>query len=208
MERKIKPKKCKSCGKTFTPFRPLQNVCSPKCAMTLAKQKETEKRERQDKIKFHDMKIRAKKNDYQKELQKAINMLARKIDAKFGYVRCIDCSREFGKQVDGAHFHTVGSHPEVRFNLHNIHSARSECNRIEAHHQRGYVQGLEDRYGPAYLGMVELLPQKYPDLKLSPQEIYDLLKLVRKLNREFDKYPLVDSVQARDWLNKQIGLYT
>lgn len=210
MERKIKPKKCKNkeCQKTFTPFRPLQNVCSPKCAAVLAKQKEREKADRLSNVDFHEMKIRAKKSDHQKALQAEINKLARAIDLKFGFDKCIDCDRPFGNQTDGAHYHSIGSNPSVRYNLHNVHSARSECNRIEDHHVRGYMLGIEDRYGKEYFDMVEGLPRKYPEIKLSPQEIYDTLAVVRKLNRELSKMPLKDSIQARSRLNKMIGIYT
>jgi 5-methylcytosine-specific restriction endonuclease McrA len=116
------------------------------CASKLARKKETEKREREDKIKYKDMRIRAKSTDYAKELQSNINKLARQIDVDFGYL-CIDCSRPFGKQTDGAHFHSVGSHPSVRFNLHNIHAARSDCNNFSEDHKLGYIDNLKARYG-------------------------------------------------------------
>lgn len=174
--------------------------------MTLAKKKEREKQERADKIKYKDMRIRAKSTDYKRELQREINKLSRQIDASFGYL-CIDCGRGYGKQIDGAHFHTVGSHPSVRFNLHNIHSARSECNQYSEDHKPGYANGILSRYGQAYFNKMLNLPRTYPSIDLSPQEIYDKLAVVRKLNREYPKMNFKSAKEARDKLNKKIGIY-
>ena len=43
MEKKLKDKKCKSCGETFTPFRPLQPVCSSKCEGDYKREQEAAK---------------------------------------------------------------------------------------------------------------------------------------------------------------------
>lgn len=39
----MKPKTCKSCKKKFTPTRPLQSVCSPRCAIEYANRREQAK---------------------------------------------------------------------------------------------------------------------------------------------------------------------
>lgn len=206
LEKKIKPKKCKACKEPFTPYRPLQNVCSPKCASDLARIKQKEKEDRADKIKFHDMKIRAKARDYVGELQKEINKLARAIDTRFHY-RCIDCGADYGNQADGAHFHNVGSNPAVRFNLHNVHKATSHCNQFSSEHKAGYIDGIRGRYGEEYLEMLQGLPLKYKTTKLTPQEVYDKLAIVRRLNREVGKMKFSGAIKARDILNKSIGIY-
>ncbi len=207
MNKTIKPTKCRVCPEYFTLFRRLQVVCSPLCASKLSRKKETEKRERENKIKYKDMRIRAKSTDYAKELQREINKLARQIDAKFGY-KCIDCGGDYGKQTDGAHFHSVGGNNSVRYNLHNIHSAKSDCNNYSENHKSGYIEGLKSRYGEEYFKMVDGLPLKYPVIKLSHQEIYDKLKIVRRLNREFKKMPFKSAIKARNSLNKMIEIYT
>lgn len=202
-----KPKKCRNCGETFTPwYYSTQIVCSAKCAAILAKVKETEKAQRADKIKYKDMKIRAKSSDYVKSLQQEINKLARAIDTRFHY-RCIDCGADYGKQADGAHFHNVGSSPSVRYNLHNIHKATSHCNQYSSEHKSGYIEGLKGRYDEEYFETVNSLPLRYPVLKLSDQEVYDKLAVVRRLNRTVDKMKFTSAIQARDQLNKLIGIY-
>lgn len=206
MKRTIKPKTCRVCKHKFTPFRPLQVVCSPLCASNLAKVKEKEKQDREDKIKYTDMRIRAKSKEYVQLLQDEINKLARAIDSYFQF-RCIDCGADYGNQADGSHFHNVGTHPSVRWNLHNVHKSTSHCNQFHGGKKRGYVQGLIERYGQEYMDMVDELPKTYPITKLSNQEIYDKLAVVRKLNREVGKMRFYSGIQARDILNKMIGIY-
>lgn len=208
LERKSKPKKCKWCQKTFTPYNSLMVVCSPMCASSLAAKKEGEKRARADKVKFKDMRIRAKETDHKKELQREINKLARSIDNFYGFVTCIDCDRKFGKQIDGAHFNSVGAHPSVRFNLHNIHAADSQCNKFSDQHKEGYVKGLRYRYGDVYLKRIQDLPKRFPETKLSPQEIYDKLAIVRNINRNFPNgMSFSSAIAARDWYNYEIGIF-
>lgn len=141
------------------------------------------------------------------DLQKAINKLSRLIDAKFNY-KCIDCDNEFGKQTDAAHFHNSQGNENIRYNLHNLHSARSHCNQFSSEHKVGYRKGIIKRYNEDYLNYIDIeLPKQYKYIGLLDNEVKDKLKIVRKLIREFDTFVLTDGKQARDLFNKIIGIY-
>jgi hypothetical protein len=144
---------------------------------------------------------------YKKLLQMEINKLSRMIDAKFGYVTCIDCGKPFGNQIDAAHFNGVGSNHSIRYNLHNLHSAKSDCNQYSDKHKQGYTLGLKERYGENYLNMVESLPIKYKYVKLSAVEVYEKLKVVRGLIKNFETLQSESSLAMRETLNNIIGIY-
>lgn len=144
------------------------------------------------------------------ELQRQINLLARKIDEACEIFTCIDCGVRFGKQVDGGHFNSVGSNATLRYNLDNIHSQASNCNRNGqgGGRQHDYYKGLVEKYGQEYADYVDIgLQNKYKYLGLSEVEIYDKLKLVRKINRTFHTYVITDPLQARKMFNQIIGIY-
>ena len=153
--------------------------------------------------------IEVKTKEYRQVLQAEVNKLARLIDLHFGY-KCIDCGKNYGKQIDGAHFDSVGSNSSLRYNLHNIHAAKSDCNKYSPNHKTGYIKGLEDRYGQAYLTYVsEELKLEYKELKITNQEVYEALKRARKCVREFND--LVEGVEngkvARELFNELIDIY-
>lgn len=204
----MKPKKCKNCGNRFVPqYNPLQYVCTPKCAAEYSK-KLTDKQEIIDSKKRHkEMTIIAYNKEYKIDLQRAVNLLARKIDLKLGFTTCIDCHRGYGPQQDAAHFHSVGSNSTIRYNLHNLHSANSHCNKYSDVHHVNYKLGLEKRYGAEYLKLVEDLPTVYKELHLSAVEVVEKLKLVRSIIRNIDSFEFENGIDARNQLNNLIGIY-
>lgn len=201
MERKLKQKKCKFCKEIFQPQRSLQYLCGPECGWRYG-EKLAEKRI------LKEMKVEAHQKKNKTTLQKEINKLARNIDKKFGITDCIDCGVYMGKQIHGAHYHSVGSNNSLRFNLHNIHSSTSQCNKYSENHKEGYTKGLEKRYGNVYLDYIKNLPLEFPSIKLSSKEIVEKIKIVRHLNRAIDNTILFDPLQARSLYNNIIGIYT
>lgn len=200
-----------TCKKRFVALSNSHYFCSYPCALVKGDENADKKKEQLKKTEWTKEKAELKINTHSKEnkshLQKAINLLARKIDAVFGY-ECIDCcGRKYGKQIDGAHFHSVGSNNSLRYNLHNIHSADSHCNNYSNTHISGYKIGLEKRYGKDYLDLVEGLPLLYREVKLNNLEIHEKLALVRKLNRTFNTYQITDGISARNLFNNIIGIY-
>ena len=148
---------------------------------------------------------------YKHYLDAEIQKLARLIDAKFNHTTCIDCNKPFGKQIDGGHRHSKGANPSIRWNLHNIHSQKSDCNQngIGGGKELGYHEGLIDRYSKSYADFIRYdLVREYPYIGIKGQEIADKLKIVRKLVRDFDTFDFKNSIQARNQLNQIIGIYT
>ena len=201
----LKKKKCKSCKEWFTPTQPLQMVCSPKCAIDYSKVLKEKKHKKERLEKLPELYPRK----YRGLLQAEINKLARMIDIECNTPTCIDCGETLVGigQVDAAHFFNSKNHGNIRYNLHNLHSARSNCNFYSDTHKEGYKQGLILRYGQEYFDMVEELPLEYADIKLSNQEVAEKLKLVRKIIRDFKTYKLIKGDKARSMFNKLIGIY-
>lgn len=207
----LKPKPCawSKCGRMFTPspYRFNQRTCdNVMCALGFNREK-AEKKESQEWNKEKAViKIDTHSKEYRNTLQAEINKLSRIIDAKF-YTTCIDCGREFGKQVDAAHFFSRGANSSLRYNLHNLHSAASNCNQFSDTHKEGYLKGLETRYGTEYKELVLSLPQKYPEMKISNIEVVEKLKVVRMLIRTHHTFKFDTAIEYREMFNKIIGLY-
>ena len=201
-------RKCKVCNNQFevNPFYLFIGWCSASCAYEYQNilKANKDKKELNDKCKVWKIDTHAKEN--KAALQAQINLLARKIDASFDYC-CIDCGKEYGKQVDGAHFHSRGANSTLRYHLDNIHSAKSDCNQYSDTHKEGYKKGLVLRYGSDYLAMVEGLPIQYKEVHLSNVEIAEKLKIVRAITRNFHTYSFESSINARNVFNKIINIY-
>lgn len=208
----IKNKKCKVCGSSFTPsqFNALQIVCSKNCEYdykTKVALNNLKKIKIQEKIRFKEISINVHSKDHKKTLQKEINELARMIDKKCGYINCIDCDKYLTKQVHGSHYKNVQGHENIRFNLLNIHSSRSECNKYHGGRKEGYEKGLLKRYGNIVLDQIEFLDQKYKEVHFSNKEIYEKIKIVRKLKRDLPTFTSTDGNFLRNLFNSIIGLY-
>ena len=207
-----KVKYCIVCQAEFKQYKSTEKVCSLKCAIEHAKNvsKEVKLQEYSKALRNDLSKPKAKKKSSKELLQIEINKLARKVDEYFGYL-CIDCGNYFSGQIHGAHFHNVQGNENIRFNLHNIHSARAHCNTYSSEHKVGYRQGLIERYGEEYLEYVETeLGLEYKVLKISEVEIKAALKIVRKLNREFNLHTEgndLDGSMMRSYFNNLIGIY-
>lgn len=214
--------RCTNCGERFKPrFKTTEKYCREhECIDAQAKEivnKQVEKKQKQLKIELKEWGKRKKtlkphthKTDTKGALGTEIQKLARLIDLKFGFITCIDCGLPYGKQQDGGHFHSKGAHPTLRYNLHNIHSQKSNCNRngMGGGKQHKYHKGLIQRYGKEYAEMVDTgFTRNYKYLGLKDGEYPEKLKLVRALIRQFDTYKFTDSLHARTMCNKIIGIY-
>jgi hypothetical protein len=200
--------RCKTCKQKFVAKQFNQKNCfeNDECIKAEIDLKTKAKKKLEDK-KFKEMEERVKTPVRKNDLQKEINKLSRMIDKKFNY-KCIDCDNPFGKQTDAAHLHNVGGHQNIRFNLHNLHSARSHCNKYNSEHKVGYRQGIIKRYGDDYLYYIsEEMPKECKYLGLLDNEVKEKLAIVRKLIRDFDTFDLKDGKQARYMFNKIIGIY-
>lgn len=169
----VKPKVCDKrkggCGFKFTPARPMQIMCGPKCAqghaewLSAKKQAAAVKQDRKEtKAKLEQMKT---KPQLEKEVEKAMNHFVRLRDWSKG---CISCVKHFnpdqiGGSCDAGHYRSKGSAIHLRFDQRNVHGQCKHCNDYLGGNPTGYRVGLIARIG---LEEVEALeadqePRKY-----------------------------------------------
>ena len=206
--------RCKHCRELFDNTDFLQKFCRTNIdCQTAEGMYNLEKRKKKEQKDWNKKKESLRPFTHGKEnkvaLQSEINKLSRLIDAKFGYVNCIDCGTRLDN-IDAGHYISVGSNSTLRFNLHNIHAQKRGCNRNERQGSRntGYYKGLIKRYGKEYADYVDnTLQNEYEYLGITSKEVHDKLKVVRSLIRNFDTFSVNDSIHARDTFNTIIGIY-
>jgi len=139
---------CRHCGKEFTPARPLQAVCGPRCAAaaTRAASKAKKASERATlKSRKEKLKPRAK---WLAECQTIVNRIVRIRDAD---KPCISCERpaNWGGQWHASHLRSRGAASSIRFHLWNIHKSCSICNNHLSGNLSGYLPRVRERIGDA-----------------------------------------------------------
>ena len=186
----LKQHKCKECGEYYTKFRSTQQVCSVKCAMAMGKRKAEEKRKKLEKAdrleasrRMRERKEKLKsRSDWLKDLQRVFNEFIRLRDAD---LPCISCGRYHQGQWHAGHYRSVGACPELRFNEDNAHKQCSACNNHLSGNILEYRLGLIEKIG---LERVEFLERKdHPPLKLSVEEIKDLIKAYKAKVKELKR---------------------
>lgn len=145
----IKPKKCAHCKTAFTPFRPLQKVCSPHCAAEVVKSVR-EKQERKD-LYIAKQKIKTR-SEWLAEAQRWFNKFIRLRDANDS---CISCGHHHTGQYHAGHFRSVGSSPQLRFNELNCHKQCSVCNNYLSGNQLKYRERLITKIGQSQVEQLE-----------------------------------------------------
>jgi hypothetical protein len=140
-----KPRPCAQCQSSFTPVRPMQKVCGPRCAMVKVRtDKKTERattRARKQAIKTIP--------DLIKEAQRDFNAYIRERDRLAGHL-CISSGRVLdwsGNAVDAGHYRSVGSASHLRFNEHNCHAQSKHDNQYKSGNAVDYRIGLIQRIG-------------------------------------------------------------
>ena len=154
-----KPAKCKVCQTSYTKTRPLQTVCSPPCALTLAR-KATEKA--QAKKQAQDRKETRQKLDAMqtkpelvKKAQVAFNAFIRARDSG---KPCISCGKPPSNEANGwdsGHFRSVGSAPHMRFVEENCAKQCKKCNQFLSGNHVAMRAGLIERIGLARVEQIE-----------------------------------------------------
>lgn len=159
-----KPRKCRVCPSTFTPMRPMQNVCGPMCGLEFAmvKRVRDEKKaaiadRRETKAKLEKMKSRSQ---WAKEAQAAVNKFIRLRDAD---LPCISCGRFHQGAHDAGHYLSVGARPELRFDELNIHKQCVPCNQHKSGNVVLYRINLLEKIGDEAVAYLEgpHEPKKY-----------------------------------------------
>ena len=158
---KIKEYACKVCGTTYTKLRPMQKVCSPLCAIELAK---TQNRKQTVKLVKAERKIIKTKLDAMRTKPQLVKLAQTAFNA---YIRardagkpCISCgvqlsSNTVGGAFDCGHYRSVGSAPHMRFVEDNAHGQCKQCNRHLAGNHVEYRKGLVKRIGQRNVELIE-----------------------------------------------------
>lgn len=154
-----KAKPCEVCQRLFVPDRMGQVVCRPACAMKKVRQEKVQER----------AKVRTRK-----EAIKTIPVLIKEAQREFNaYIRardknkpCICCGRplgdgDVGGAFDAGHYRSTGSASHLRFNEHNCHAQRKQCNRYGAGRAVDYRIGLCGRIGLAAVEELEASNQPH-----------------------------------------------
>jgi len=122
---------------------------------------------------------------------------------------CMMCDKEI-KKVNACHYHGVGSNDSLRFNLFNIWAGCYSCNGNKGGNIIGYDMMLIQKAGKDNWEYIKFqLVKDYPLLKLSREEVRDLIPKVHKLaiGVEAVRRSTMERWLLREKLNKQIGLY-
>jgi hypothetical protein len=144
---KVKDKKCKECLILFTPLRPLQSVCSPKCAIAHNKMLEAKKEKKEwskEKAVLKD-KITSKA-EWLNIAQKVFNTYIRMRDKA---LPCISCgTNKQDIQYHAGHFYAVGGYSNLRFDEDNVHKqCGNYCNKNLHGNLIAYSEQLPLRIG-------------------------------------------------------------
>ncbi|MBN4165073.1 recombination protein NinG [Pseudomonas fulva] len=189
-----KPKKCRApgCGKPFHPTMTTQRVCSPACALAMAKdpklqkvaakaitkQKRQDLQERREKLKT--------KGEHLREAQAAFNAYIRERDRVAGYA-CISSGRPLdwnGNAVDAGHYRSTGAAPHLRFDENNCHAQSKHDNRYLSGNVAEYRLGLIQRIG---LAAVEALEADQEPRRYTIEDLQAIKGLYRQKLRDLKR---------------------
>lgn len=192
--KEIKPKKCKApgCGQRFKPTMTTQKVCSPACALAMAKdpklqkvaakaitkQKRQDLQERREKLKT--------KGDHLRDAQQAFNAYIRERDRLAGYA-CISSGRPLdwnGNAVDAGHYRSTGAAPHLRFDENNCHAQSKHDNRYLSGNVAEYRLGLIQRIG---LAAVEALEADQAPRRYTIEDLQAIKALYRQKLRDLKR---------------------
>lgn len=166
---KLPRRKCanKECRQWFHPVRDTQTVCGYECASIVGKEQTRKAREdarrkesakqRATEKKEHQRRQRAReslktKSQWDKEAQAAFNRYIRVLDEG---KPCISCGNPLigksnyltGSAIDASHYRSRGAASHLKFNVFNVHSACTRCNRQLSGNAVEYRIRLIERIG-------------------------------------------------------------
>ena len=206
-------KKCKNCKKPFHPMKTTQTCCGLNCALKVAEKKEGKlELRRAERAELKEMAIRLKTlGDYKKDLQVEVNKLVRLIDEGCS---CISCGSITGK-VNAGHYYSVGSRPNLRFNLMNIYLQCEHCNSYMSGNLIEYRENLVNLVGEAHVDYLSDLKVIYKDLKLMEFEVKEATKSAKEAVKEMakanktDKLPrnIEQRIELRKKFNSLLNIY-
>jgi hypothetical protein len=204
---KLKIKTCKWCKEKYQPTKPLQMVCSPKCAYEYTQDARKKKAKKDWKVEKEEIKkdITNWKNNLQTEIQK----IARYIDHG---LLCL--ARNQKGQIHGGHVFSKKNNPNIRFDLNNIHRQSAQSNKWEQDDSL-IREKLVEEYGQEYYdGLLEAKNHreqvKYVNIQyhafyLKARKISNALK--KENDNLLEPRSVKQRIKLREEINNQLGIY-
>lgn len=173
-----KPRSC-PCGNKFYPKNSLHRACCLDGAKIVAKEveaKKARKKQKEDKERIKN------KGEWEAELQKWVNKYVRLRDADDP---CISCGRYHQGQYHAGHYKSRGAHPELRFDLANIHKQCAPCNNHKSGDISNYRINLIAKIGQAEVDRLEgYNPPRHDTIEDIKAKIVEFKQMVREIDRE------------------------
>ncbi|WP_312837745.1 recombination protein NinG [Atlantibacter hermannii] len=180
-----KPKKCKCCPEKFIPRTTTQTVCSPKCALQLAKQLSSRKQKQQEKAEraaWNKRKADVKPlKHWEDATQRVVNDYIRERDRD---LPCISCGTWVTVQWEAGHFRSRGAASHLRYNEDNIHKQCHRCNAELSSNAIPYRAALVVKIGSE---RVEALENNNTPHRYTREELKSIRMHYRALMRELIK---------------------
>ena len=173
----MKAKKCKQCGKNFTPERTFQPVCSPGCAIEYAREQNKKKKFKEAKKAKADFR-KMDKSHLMKKAQATFNRYVRLRDKD---LPCISCGHTGNRQMHAGHYRPIGRNSKHRFDEMNCHSQCSICNNHKSGNLVPYREALVKMYGEE---AVTSLENDNEPKKWSIEELQDIIKIYSQKIKE------------------------
>lgn len=183
---KVKMKKCRVCKEPFMPRTTIQPCCySYQCQVTYATAyalKAETRRKSAERKKTREAKERIKtRSERLADTQTWVNRYVRLRDKD---LPCISCGRFHNGQYHAGHYRSVGSAPELRFEVSNIHKQCSACNSYLSGNLINYRIRLIEKIG---VEKVEWLEGKHEAKHYTNEEIDEIKAKYKTLCRELEK---------------------
>lgn len=193
-----KPKKCPICTTEYIPRSSLQKVChNYKCAMEFNRQVDernaAREKRKQERLQRDDLRQRREGlkglPEWQKEAQTAFNRYIRMRDLN---KNCVSCGNPLisnsnyltGSAVDASHYRSRGAASHLKFNVFNVHSACTRCNRQLSGNAVEYRIRLIKRIG---LERVERLEQDNATRKYTIDYLKRVKAIFTRRARHYEK---------------------
>ena len=175
----MKAKKCKICNNLFAPDKPLQMVCSFKCASEYARKQSVkasvkatlknkkawneEKKKLKEKLKTPKQRI----NEVRQVFQSYIRMR----DAK---LPCISCHTTQSKIWNAGHYLKAELYTGLIFNEDNCHKQCTKCNLFLDGNEANYRIGLIERIGERRVKELEQIKDSMRLYRYSNEQLEEL----------------------------------
>jgi len=170
-------KLCKVCAAKFKPQRTTQQVCSPKCAYKLVKQKKQQavKKKKED---IEQLKTKSQK------IQDARRVFQLYIRERDKDLPCISCGTITSKVWDAGHYLKAELYTGLIFNEDNCHKQCRKCNRYLGGNEIEYRMGLIERIGADRVEDLERRRDQFRLYKYSDEELKALILKFKAKKKE------------------------